>query len=166
MNIIANELINLIYTPMSDDKIIEIIDTMGLEQPTVTEEYEEEKAIYVKDTDNTGIVFIFQELDDYSKNGEPYLSKIDFMKNDIINFPFNLNSTDDYTTCCKKIGKNAEFFPKRMKKTKIWLISNINNIKLNLAVHFLDNTFKGIRSIVVRPFNENEVDKILIPNKD
>jgi len=165
--ITANKLIELMYLSMTDPKIIEIIEKMGLEQPTITEEYEEEKAVYADDSLNSGIVFTFKELNGYSSNGEPCLVKIDFTKEDVIAFPYKLTSTDNYIYCCEKLGRNADYRYKRfMKTSKVW-VQTLDNKKLfKLIVDFRDTTFSKIKYILVMDFNETELTQKLIPNED
>lgn len=168
MKITANELVKLMYSPMSNNKVIEAIESLGLEQPLIDNDYEEEGAVYVEDPENSGITFIFKEIDGYTKNGEPCLVQIDFEKDIEIKFPYNLTPLDDYKTCCKKLGKKADFINKKfIKKAKMWLMeSTIDKRHFNLVVHFTDTTFSKIEYIVVVKFNKDVVGKTLTENID
>ena len=65
---------------MTDIRMIEAIETLGLEQPLIDNDYADEGAVYVEDPENSGITFIFEEIAGYTQHGEPCLVKIDFEK--------------------------------------------------------------------------------------
>ena len=165
MQLNANELIKLMFRPITDNQIIELIHQMNLEQPIIDDKYIEDKRIVVSDKEGSGITLIFKELDGYSQVGDPILYQIDF-KNFIL--PFKLTLNDNYSECCKKLSskahwiKNSKFF----KKVKIWTVPFHKEKKINVYIHFIDTTFNAIRSIVIIPFDEKEVGTILLENKD
>ncbi len=166
MSITGNELVNLMFTPMTDIKIIETINSFGLEQPTIDEEYEEKGKVSVDDDANSGITFVFKELDGYSKDGEPCLAQIDFEDRGKVEFPFNLKTHDNYRVCCEKIGKKADFRDRWVDEAKVWIMETANAIKYSLAINFMDDDFNTIDNIVLVDFQEEEVGDTLLENKD
>jgi hypothetical protein len=167
MKVNVNDIIELLYKPMTDPLLIEIIDKMGLQQPIITEEYLEEQAVYVDDSEKSGIVFTFKELNGFSKQGELCLVKIDFTKNDAISLPYNLDFMDNYIACCKKLGRKADFKYKRfMKTSKVWLEFSNTKIPYKLIIDFTNTEFSKINYVLIMNFEENEINKKLIENKD
>jgi len=163
MIVTSNDLINLMYIAMTDNKMIEAINTLDLEQPVMTEEYETEKQI---STSNKNITLVFKEINGYSKDGNPVLIKIDFKNYDFIGFPYNLISSGNYDMCCEKLGKKADYINKRrLQEAKIW-VKSINNIDTGVVIHFTDTTFQTINYIIINKFEANRVGKNLIENKD
>jgi len=165
MQLNANEIVKLMFKPITDNKIIELIQQIGLEQPVIDETYIEDQQIVVSDKENSGITLIFKELDGYTQDGNPILRQIDFKKSIL---PFNLTLDDNYSECCNKLSSKAHWIKdsKFFKKVRIWTIPLNENKKINLYIHFTDTTFNTIRSIVIIPFNKEEIGTILVENED
>ena len=161
MKITGDEIIELMFLPMSDDKVVEAIDKLGWEQPTLDEEYEIEQEVCIEDDDNTGVTFVFKELDGYSTDGEPCLVEINFEPKREVDLPFELNYKDNLDSSSKKIGKEFNFNDKWSKFTKIWINNTKENIQYNFILHFTKE-FKEIKSCVIIPFDKEDIGSILI----
>jgi hypothetical protein len=166
MDITAEELIELMFLPMSDERIIEMIDSFGLEQPMIDEQYEIEGDILVSDRDNSGVDFSFGEIDGYSQDGEPVLDQIAFINKGKIKLPFGLEYSDDYKVCCEKLDKKADYYSPYGLETKQWILKTKNNEDYTLAIHFTDEKHSSIRSVVIGRFSTKGIGKVLLENKE
>jgi len=165
MKITGDDLVELMFLPMSDEKIIEIIDKLGLEQPTIDEEYFIEQEISIIDEDNSGITFVFKEINGYTEDGEPCLVEINFLPNKKINLPFAIKFSDDLQTVIQKLGKKFDFNDKWSKFTKIWVKNIDEKLKYNFILLF-SKDFKQIKSCVIIPFEKEDVGYLLLENKE
>jgi len=163
MNIKTDELLELLYVPMNDEKMINIIHKLGLEQPIITEEYESTGKISVS---NKKITLVFKEINGLSKDGDPILVKIDFEDYQWLDYPYHLAPSDSYIDVCTKLNKKADFVnKKRLKEAKIW-VKLINNVDTSIIVHFTDIKFKNINYIIINKFDKDRVGKYIIQNED
>lgn len=166
MKITGNDILNLMYKSIYDDKIIETIKILGLEQPIIDERYEEDKEISILDDDNSGISLTFEEIKGWTEEGDPCLS-IASMKNINNNeLPYDLSFNDNYAKCVEKIGKKADFTNKRLKKSKIWLIKLENNLFCTMSINFDNTEFKQIKNLVIVNFNKDDIGNRLLENKE
>ena len=161
-----NELMNLLYLPMTDEKIIDKIDSVGLEQPIIDEQYEMDLCIDLIDDDNSGLSFTFEELDGYSIDGDPCLSVLSVRNKKDNILPFNLQFSDNYEISCEKLGKKADFINEWSDDVRLWLVTNDNNDKLTLAINYKDDDLNELNYIVLGSFKESYIGDTLIPNKD
>lgn len=168
MKIIADEYINLFLKDMTDDKVVEAIAFLGLEQPLMDEQYEIDLDLSIIDEDNSGLSFVFEEVQGYSISGDLSLSKIEFhSKNLEILLPYNLNFNDSYDECVKKIEEKATFFSKRLKGNRSWLFKNEYGINYLFTIRFKDKiNLQNINYILITPFNENDIGTRLLENKE
>ena len=166
MKITGDELVELMFLPMTDIKIVEMLDSLGIEQPVLDEQYEMDLEIAILDGDNSGFSFSFKELDGYSLDGEPCLVDISFEDLEKTVLPFGLKKNDNYSICCEKLNGKADFIPSFGKKLKIWTIKKDENTIFNIAVHYQDTELTSIRSVVVNKFDKSRVGDSLLPNKD
>ncbi len=166
MKITGDELVELMFLPMTDIKIVEMLDSLGIEQPVLDEQYEMDLDITILDKENSGFSFSFEELDGYSSDGEPCLMHISFSDLEKTVLPFGLNKSDNYSICCEKLNGKADFIPSFGKKSKIWTIKKDENTIFNIAVHYKDTELTSIRSVVIIDFDESDVGDSLLPNKD
>jgi hypothetical protein len=160
----TNEIIGLMGLGITNDKLITFFDKLNIEQPQITEQYEIDRDITILDSDNSGLNFVFEEIDGLSTDGEPCLVQIDFTNFEKQVFPYELTTNDDYQVCCNKIGKRADFNHKRIKDCKIWIIESTYT-KCQLIIHFADSNFTNIKSVVIVTFDESD-KKRLIPNEE
>ena len=165
MEMTGEKLIEMFYTSMTDDKIVEIIDTLGLEQPILDEEYELYKSVSTKDTNGIGIDFTFSELETCKEDGIPCMNIISWDDDKNVKPPFGLSISLSYDECCQVLHKNADYLNQRIKKLKIWLIT-YNNTKYKIAIMFKDMDFMQIRSIVITPYTKASIKDSYIQNKD
>ena len=165
MEITGEKLIEMFYTSMTDDKIVEIIDELGLEQPVVDEEYELYKSVSTNDTNGIGIDFTFSELEACKEDGIPCMDIISWDDDKNVKPPFGLAIDLSYDECCQVLHKNADYLNQRIKKLKIWLIT-YNNTKYKIAIMFKDMDFMQIRSIVITPYTKASIKDSYIQNKD
>lgn len=157
----APEIIDLIFLELTDIKVIEMIDKLGLEQPVLDDKYEIEETISVY---NNEIGFTFKEIDGYSISGLPCIVGISFTNSENIILPYNLDFKDDYLTCVKKIEKEADYINDWDDNVKIWIRPNITPT-LALAINYNDDNFDSIESIVFFYFNDSAIGDIYFPNK-
>lgn len=163
--ITGDELVELMFTSMSDKKMVEALDNLGVEQPVIDEQYEIDLDITVID-DNLGISFVFEEIDGLTQEGMPCLNVLSFDKEKKIALPYNLKFSYNYLECSSKLGKVADFKNKRLKNNRTWLFKNEKEIDYVFTIRFLDDELKAIKGIIVAPFNESKVGRVLIENKE
>jgi len=166
MEITGNELIEFINKSMTDENIVKIIDSFGWEQPMIDEQYEEDLYIAITDAKGSGISFVFEEINGYTKNGELYLSQVSFAHDKIITAPFELNFTDNYLNCSSTLQKKADYKSKLSKKIRIWTLTTEDNMKYMVAINFIDKDLSKIKGIVVSQLMNDSIDENMIENKD
>jgi hypothetical protein len=130
----GNEILELMCKPMYDEKVLNMMEKLGMEVPKLDEKYELEEKVVSKSSDEV-IVFEFREIDGYSKDGEPNLTLVSFQRSNLLSLPFNLNYNDGYKECCEKIGKEADEQSKIRKTVKYWYLE-INNQEVIISVNF------------------------------
>ncbi len=166
MNINGNEIVELMFTAMTSNEMVELIDSFGVEQPVLDEQYEMDLSIKLLSMNDTGISLNFQELDGYSEGGEPVLVKISFSYDKKITLPFGLDFDDNYTTCVKKLSSKADYINKNLEESKMWLRTDKDGMKYIVSINFEDEEFLLIDSVVVYAFDEDRIGRVLFPNKD
>ncbi len=153
----GDEIKDLLFIGMTDDRMIEMIDCLGLEQPMMDEQYQEEQEILILDKKNTGLSFGFEEIKNYTKNGEPCLVDIGFYNDKLISFPYDIVASDNYQNVKEKIGRKANFkddeiFP----EMRIWIMENPKGLKYCVNVFFKDEeNLNGIETVVVQQYKPN-----------
>ena len=154
----AEEIIDLMFLPLTDNKVVETLDSLGIEQPSLDEKYEMEGRIAIIDTDNSGLQFEFEELDDYDAEGEPILTTIAFDDEKSVSFPYSLHKNDSYETVVQKMGRGPDFCLKSpMEWSKQWVFP-FKNSELTMAVHFKPN-MESINTIVVGEFEREGIEE-------
>jgi hypothetical protein len=166
MNINGKEILELMFTSMTSNKMVELIDSFGIEQPVLDEQYEMDLSIKLVSINDTGLSLNFQELDGYSNDGELILAKISFSYDKTIILPFELDFNDNYKECVKKLSSKADYINKNLEESKMWLRTDKNGMKYILSINFEDEDFLLIDSVVVYAFDEDRVGRVLLPNKD
>ena len=154
----AEYLMDLLHLPMTDNKVVEMLDKLGAKQPIIGEEYYDRGRVSVDDEENSGAYFVFSELDGYSSDGEPILIQIDFLENHKVTLPFDLDFYDNYEMICRKIEKKADLCNKRLSGWRQWIILH-NDIEMGLIVHFSDKELSTIDSIVISQFERDRIEK-------
>ncbi len=164
----AEELMELLFLPMTDIKVVEMLDKLGAEQPIIDETYYERGRVSVHDEENSGVDFVFSELDGKSLDGEPVLTQIDFSEDYKVTLPFGIDFYDTYNQVCDKIGEKADYCFKRLPDTRQWIRPSANNIEVSVTLHFSDDELSTIESIVVSDFDRKSVEKneFIFPCKD
>jgi hypothetical protein len=164
--ITAEEIIDLMFLPITDSKVVETLDALGIEQPSLDEEYEMEGRIAIIDIDNSGLQFEFEEQEGYDEDGIPSLQTIAFSEEHKVLFPLNLHKSDDYETVIEKIGRKPDFCDNVLDTFKQWVFS-YKEKELTYCVQF-KNGFKSINTIVVNEFNRESVEasEFIFPCKD
>ena len=166
MKITGDDILNLMYKSIYDDKIIQTIEILGMKQPLIDEQYEKDKEVSILDDDNIGISLTFEEIEGYTKEGEPCLTIASIKNINNNELPYNLNFNDNYNQCVEKLGKKADFVNKRLRKSKIWLIKLDNNLSCTMSINFKNTEFEEIKNIVFVNFNKNDVGNRLLENKE
>jgi hypothetical protein len=146
---------SLIYEDMTSNKVVEILDGLGLEQPVLDEQYEMDLEVGILDKNN-GLGFNFREIEGYTKNGEPCLYKISFEKTYTESLPFGINSSDNYRTVKEKIGRKADFKDdKILTHMRKWVMESSKGLKYTVNIFFRDEKkLEGIDSITINKINE------------
>ncbi len=166
MNINGEEILELMFTPMTSNKMVELIDSFGIEQPVLDEQYEMDLSIKLVSINDTGLSLTFKELDGYSNDGELILAKISFSYDKTISLPFGLDFNDNYKECVKKLSSKADYINKNLEESKMWLKTDKNGMKYIVSVNFEDEDFLLIDSVVIVDFDESDVGDSLLPNKE
>ena len=165
--ITAEEIIDLMFLPITDTRVVETLDTLGIEQPSLDEEYEMEGRIWTEGEEENGIAISFKAPDTYSDDAEPLVNQIDFYNENKIFLPLNLHKSDSYATVIEKIGRKPDFCTKPpMQWSKKWVYL-FNGKEIGVGVNFKED-MKSINNIVVQKFNREDVEKspFLFPCKE
>jgi hypothetical protein len=164
--ITAENLIELLLIPMTDDKMVETLDALGIEQPVIDEQYEMDLYISIGSKDKTGVSFRFEELDGYTQEGEPCLVKLSFNNEAKISFPFDLKEDDNYSVCCDMLGSRADYINPNMEDAKIWLKETLLGKKYTLTALFWDEDLEELRAVTINRFDESRLGDTLLENKE
>lgn len=162
--ITGDELVNLMFTSMNDDKVIEAISELGMEQPLIDEQYERDLFLEA-DSMEYGIGFEFREIDGFTSDGEPCLTYIEFKNNKKFNLPFDLDIMDSYSECSKKLNSEAKFKSEWIDEVKVW-VKEINNKMYTIAINYENDSFDKIDYLIISNFNEENINDTLIENKE
>lgn len=160
----GNEIVDLMFLPMTDDRVIEMIDSLGMEQPVLDEQYEIEENVVAGLDQDKGIFFTFSEIDGLSQDGEPILTDISFDTDENVTFPYNLEYSDTYEICCKKLGKKADYYDDWMDENRVWR-KQIKGIECGITLVYTDDSLEKLDGVIVYQFNENQVDDSLFINE-
>ena len=152
--ITGDTLLNLMFEDMTSNKIIEVLDTLGLEQPVLDEQYEMDRDVGILD-DKHGLGFVFEEIEGYTQNGEPCLVKLSFGRKTTISYPFGIEADDSYEDVKRKIGRKADFKDDELfVNMRTWIMENDVGLKYNVNVFFKDEeNLQGIDFITVMKFD-------------
>ena len=161
--ITAEKMIELMFLPVTDTKVVETLDTLGIEQPSLDEEYEMEGRITIIDIENSGLQFEFEEQEEYDEDGIPSLQTIAFSEEHKVLFPLNLHKSDDYETVIKKIGRKPDFCITIMSWSKQWVFP-FKDKEIVYSIHF-NKDMKSIDELVVSKFEREgiEDDEFIFP---
>ena len=162
MQITGDELVKIFYTSLTDNKMIEIIDSLGFEQPILDEEYELYKSVSTKDKNSIGIGLTFSELNKCKEIGIPCMDIISWRSDTKVKPPFGLSISFSYDDVCNCLGRKADYTSSLSKKLRTWVIDN----KYLININFKTIDLIEIRSIVISPFTIDKLDDTYIENKD
>ena len=157
----AEEILELLFLPISDPKVVEMLDALGIAQPAIDEAYEIDGRISIIDDENSGLQFEFEELDGSNADGMPIVSIIAFSQERKVAFPFGIHKTDDYETVCEKIGRKPDYCTKRRKESKQWLLPPQNGRETSMGVNFQKDFKGGVNNIVIREFKREVIENSL-----
>jgi hypothetical protein len=162
MEITGQKLIEMFYTSMTDDKMVEIIDELGLEQPIIDEDYELYKSVSTNDTNGIGIDFTFSELVECSKVGIPCMDVISWDNDKTIKPPFGLSLSFSYTDTCRILERKADYTSTLIDELRTWVIDD----KYLINIDFKTIDLTEITGIVISPFTIDKLDDTYVKNKD
>ena len=154
--ITTEKIIELMFLPITDIKVVETLDALGMEQPSLDEEYEMEGRVWTEGEEVSGIVICFERTDTHSEDGEPVVTQIDFYEEHKVIFPLNLHKDDDYSTVIEKIGREPDFCTKPMPWSKKWVFP-FGEKEIGVGVNF-QKDMKSINNIIVQEFNRERVE--------
>ncbi len=143
---------------MTDKRVIESIDELGLNQPVINENYYLERSIVLRGRDLVGVDFRFEEVNG-DDMGDPQLVSISFYPNCKFSFPCNMKMSDSYIELEKKLGEKAIYRNRFLKKNRIWVLRRPDENIINFSVNFLDEKLESIRGIVVSVSKPNDEDR-------
>ncbi len=161
----GNEIVNLMFLSMTDDKVIEMVDRLGMEQPILDENYEIEEVTKAGLHDDTGMFFTFKEIDGLSQDGMPNLTIISFDTDENVTFPYNLEYGDSYKVCCETLGRKADYYDDWMDENRIWR-TKLKDIECGITLVFTDETLEKLDGLIIHKFREEHVGDSLIPNEE
>ncbi|SFV64433.1 hypothetical protein MNB_SM-4-1163 [hydrothermal vent metagenome] len=141
----GNEILDLMYKPMYNDDVLNMMEKLGMKIPELDEKYQLEE-IVDSATDDGTIDFEFSELNGYSKDGIPSLSKIEIVRSKLSSLPFDISDNDNYDICCKKIGEEGHKV--RRATARRWEIT-LNNLKLLVVINFSSEQLEEISFLQV-----------------
>ena len=162
----GDKLVELMFLPMTDKKVVEMIDTIGLDQPVIDEKYLMNFYVNAGNFKKVGVGFRFEEIDGYTKDGEPCLMKISLNAAREIKLPFNIDIKDNYKVCCEKLGKKSDYFSDLINGIRMWIMEPINGIEYSLNILFRDDELNDIKSIIIVSFNRSNIGNTVLENKD
>lgn len=149
---------------MDDDRVIQIIGDLGLEIPELDEKYNDQLYVRTGGEDQPGVILTFKEIKGYTKNGMPCLTQIDFYPTTKVTVPFGLTFSDNYDSCCKKLGDKAKFKHKLVQKLKIWTMKSVEEMPFNVSINFETDELFGIKTIVNIQHDAKKIGNIYIEN--
>jgi len=165
MKITGDDLIKMFYTSVTDDKMVKIIDTLGLEQPILDEEYDFYKSVSTNDTNGVGIDFTFSELEECPEVGIPCMDVISWDSDRKIKPPFGLSISLPYKEVCKILGREADYVSTLIDELRTWIV-DYNNNKYLVNIDFKTIDLIDITGIVISPFTISQLDDTYVKNKD
>jgi hypothetical protein len=140
----GNEILDLMYKSMYDEKVLNMMEQLGMEVPKLDEKYELEERVSGR-TNDEQIIFDFEELDGYSKDGIPSMSMSEFKKSDLVSLPFNIKYEDNYKLCCEKFESEGEQLRANGRRWKI----KYNNNPLLIVIRFANERLEGIEFLQI-----------------
>jgi len=152
----GNALVELIGIEASDEKVLEVFTTLGMDMPLFDEQFEFDGRIAVYDNDKT-LDIAFVENEDMDNIGEPIVKQVDFYNENKVSFPLDLHKNDDYETVIKKLGRKPDFCDNILDTFKQWVFQ-YKDKEITYCVQFKKG-FKSINTIVVSEFNRESVEK-------
>lgn len=158
----VNDLIDLLYTPMTDNAMIEAIETLGINLPTDADHSSEDE-IETIDDNNVGIILTFREIQGFSNaDGDPLLGGIEIGKHCAIELPYLIKRSDSYVEIVKKIGKPATYKDDFDDEMMIFPFVRSDGKRYAMCIAFSDEELITIRSFVIIDFNLDDDDESLV----
>lgn len=145
----AIELIDLLSLSMIDERVVNTLNELGLPQPVIDDNYYIDRDITVYGKESKGLDFRFEETGDYVTQGMPSLVNISFYASCGLLFPCEITMEDSYPDIVKKIGKEAPYRNKLLKKSRIWFFTREDGKPYNFSVNFNDLELTTIRGIAI-----------------
>jgi hypothetical protein len=170
-NMTTEELIDLMYTPIYDEKMLKAMEEFEMEIPKLDEQYEIRGRASTSN-EQIGLSFFFEELNGLNTNGEPVLRAIGVTEDSEFHLPFGLSPNMSYEECIKTLGKKADYYDSFMDNIDniyYWILEDSSNgRKKSLSLGFyeennllLENGFTISDFIEARTAKRN-----MIPNDE
>jgi hypothetical protein len=155
----------MMFTPIYDDKMLNVMEDFNMEIPQLDEEYEREEVVYTDSKDDS-IGFEFREINGYSTNGEPCLTHISIRKSYQGDLPYNISFNNSFDECCQKIGRTNDYNSTRsmFNENKYWIIGENNGIEILMTIRFTKK-FESIKSVLLNNFDVEDVGIEILENK-
>jgi hypothetical protein len=148
----AEGFINLLYLSMTDTRVINTLDSLGLDQPVMDEKYYEDLDVTV---DNGLIFFVFREIEGVSENGTLSLAGISIKGSPEIKLPFTIEAEDSYPEVKEKIQRDADFMNRILKQKKVWALKRNDSRDYALSITFSDRALINIGSLTISVKDED-----------
>jgi len=141
----GNEILELMYKPMYDEKVLEMMEKLEMKVPELDEKYQIEERVTINSSSKE-ILFAFKELDGYTRDGIPSLYKVEIIGKDYnITLPFNISYEDNYKSCCDKFDSEGEQLRANGRR---WRIKHDNN-PLLIVIRFSNEQLEGIEFLQI-----------------
>lgn len=162
----TEELMDLMYTPIYDDKMLKVMEEYEMEIPKLDKEYQIRGRASTSN-DKLGLSFFFEELKGINSNGEPVLYIIGVTEDSEFPLPFGLTTNISYKECCQILGKKADYYDDFIDNIYYWILEDKSNgRKRNLSLGFYEEgTLLLENGFTISDFIETSVkDTYMIQN--
>lgn len=167
-NMTTEELIDLMYTPIYDEKMLKAMEEFKMEIPKLDEQYEIRGRASTSN-EKIGLSFWFEELNGLNSNGEPLLDTIGVTEDSEFHLPFGLSPNISYKECCQILGKKADYYDDFIDGIYYWIVedgSNGRKKSLSLGFYEENNQLLG-NGFTISDFIEARASKRdMIPNEE
>ena len=157
--IAGSDLMQFFYSSMTDDKLVQLIHELGLEQPVMDDEYDLYKETSTSDPNDVGIDLTFYELEQCSNEDNPCFDKISWDSWSTISLPFGLKLDFGYEECCSVLKKLAGY---KARDSRAWVMED----KYLLFIHFKNSSLSIIDSVVLFPYREERIPSRYVLKND
>ena len=114
----GNDFIELLYLPIEDNKVKNMMSEFNIEKPVIDKEFKEDGGKMIP-VNNFNVELSFKDGYIYNSSkyihGEIIFGGISFLSNTKVFLPFSLSIGDSYEDIIKKLGKRENYTNKILK---------------------------------------------------